>query len=594
MYILGISCFYHDAAAVLLKDGELIAAAEEERFTRIKHDYDFPDNAIKFCLDYAGISVQDLDYVVFYEKPFQKFERILMTTLDGFPKSWKVFQEAMIAWLTGKLWVKSTIRDRVGIEYNKILFGEHHLSHAASAFYPSPFEEAAILTIDGVGEWATTAMGIGKGTDIKLLKEIRFPHSLGLLYSAFTAFLGFKVNEGEYKVMGMAPYGEPRYIDKIYDSLIKVNGDGSFWMNMDYFSYHYSDTRTFNSKFEDLFGKPRVPELPFFTSNMRFPTYFGEKLPDYIECCQENEYYADVAASIQRVTEEVILKLVNSLYEETGLKELCIAGGVGLNSVANGRILRETPFEELFIQPSAGDGGGALGAALHAYHGLLGKPRRFVMEHAYWGQEYSENEIKEFLDGNNIPYEHFSDEERLLDRVVADLVDGKVIGWFQGRFEWGPRALGNRSILADPRSEEMKDLVNAKVKFREPFRPFAPVIMEENVTDFFDCDDSIITQYPARYMLLVLPLRGDKAETISAVNHLGTGRLQTIREEWNPRYYGLVEKFGEATGVPVLLNTSFNLRGEPIVASPSDAFNTFSKSGLDVLVLGDFIVRKEK
>ena len=592
MYILGISCFYHDAAAALLKDGKLIAAAEEERFTRIKHDYDFPDNAISFCLEYAGISAQDLDYVVFYEKPFQKFERILMTALQSFPKSWKVFQEAMIAWLADKLWVKSTMRDRVGIEYNKILFGEHHLSHAASAFYPSPFEEAAILTVDAVGEWTTTAMGVGKGTDIKLLKEIRFPHSLGLLYSAFTAFLGFKVNEGEYKVMGMAPYGEPRYTDKIYDNLIRVDSDGSFWINMDYFSYHYSDERTFNSKFEDLFGKPRMPEMHFFTSNTRFPSYFGEKPSDYSELCRENEHYADIAASIQRVTEEILLKLANSLHKETGLRKLCIAGGVGLNSVANGRILQETPFEELFVQPSAGDGGGALGAALHAYHGLMGKPRTFIMEHAYWGKEYSENEIKQFLDSNNISYQYFSDDEKLLDRLVDDLVDGKVVGWFQGRFEWGPRALGNRSILADPRTEEMKDLVNIKIKFREPFRPFAPVIIEESAKDFFCYGDNATKQFPARYMLLVLPLKENKAQTINAVNHLGTGRLQTIREEWNPRYYRIVEKFGEATGVPVLLNTSFNLRGEPIVASPVNAFNTFSKSGIDVLVLGNFMIRK--
>ncbi len=592
MYILGISCYYHDAAAALLKDGKLIAAAEEERFTRIKHDFDFPENAIDFCLDYAGISGRDLDYVVFYEKPFLKFERILMTTFQTFPKSWNLFREAMIPWLSDKLWVKSIIRGKVGTEYNRILFGEHHLSHAASAFYPSPFEEAAILTVDGVGEWTTTSMGIGKGTDIRLLKEMKFPHSLGLLYSAFTAFLGFQVNEGEFKVMGMAPYGKPRYIDKIYDNLIKVANDGSFWINMDYFSYHYSDERTFNSKFEDLFGEPRVPEMPFFTSNTRFPSYFGEKPSNYSGLCRENEHYADIAASIQRVTEEVLLKLVNSLHKETGLKKLCIAGGVALNSVANGRILRETPFEELFIQPSAGDGGGALGAALYAYHGLLGKPRTFVLEHAYWGKEYAESEIKGFLDSNNISYQYFSDDEKLLDRLVDNLIDRKVVGWFQGRFEWGPRALGNRSILADPRSEEMKDLVNIKIKFREPFRPFAPVILEENTRDFFYYGDEAAKQFPARYMLLVLPLKENRAESISAVNHMGTGRLQTIREEWNPRYYQIVKKFGEATGVPVLLNTSFNLRGEPIVASPANAFNTFSKSGIDVLVLENFVIRK--
>ncbi len=591
MYILGISCFYHDAAAALIKDGKLVAAAEEERFTRVKHDFDFPENAINFCLEHEGLSANDLDYVVFYEKPFHKFERILMTTLQNFPKSWKVFREAMLAWLGDKLWVKSIIKDKVGIEDKKILFGEHHLSHAASAFYPSPFKEAAILTVDGVGEWTTVAMGTGKGTDIKLLKEIKFPHSLGLLYSAFTAFLGFKVNNGEYKVMGMAPYGKPRYIDKIYDNLINVASDGSFWLNMDYFTYHYSDERTFNSKFENLFGKPRPREMNFFTSNTRFPSYFGEKPSNYKELCRENEHYADIAASIQRVTEEVLLKLINSLYKETGMKNLCIAGGVGLNSKANGRILRESPFEELFIQPAAGDGGGALGAALHAYHGLMGKPRNFILEHAYWGKDYSESEIKNFLDSKNISYEYFSDDDKLLNRAVDDLVNGKVVGLFQGRFEWGPRALGNRSILADPRSEEMKDIVNTKIKFREPFRPFAPVILEEKTSDFF-YGDNIAKQFTARYMLLVMPLKESKADTINAVNHMGTGRLQTIREEWNPRYYQIVKKFGEATGVPVLLNTSFNLRGEPIVNTPENAYSTFSKSGIDVLVMENFLIKK--
>jgi len=591
MYILGISCFYHDAAAAILKDGKLIAAAEEERFTRIKHDFDFPKSAIQFCLDYAGITARDLDYVVFYEKPFQKFERILMTCFQGFPRSWRAFREAMITWLGDKLWIKSFIKERLKIDEQKILFSEHHFSHAASAFYPSSFNEAAILTIDGVGEWTTATMGIGRGTEIKLIKEIKFPHSLGLLYSAFTAFLGFQVNEGEYKVMGMAPYGRPRYMDKIYDHLIKVAADGSFWINMDYFSFHYSDEKTFNSKFEGLFGKPRTPEMHFFTSDTRFPSYFGDKPSNYDELCRVNEYYADIAASIQKVTEEIILKLSSSLYKETGLTKLCIAGGVGLNSVANGRILCETPFKDLFIQPAAGDGGGALGAALHAYHGLLGNPRGFILEHAYWGKEYSEPEIKDFLETNNISYEYFSDDSNLITKVVDDLLEGKVVGLFQGRFEWGPRALGNRSILADPRSEEMKDLVNIKIKFREPFRPFAPVILEEKASEYF-VGDNIAGQFPSRYMLFVFPLKESKAESIKAVNHMGTGRLQTIREEWNPRYYQIVKKFGEATGIPVLLNTSFNLRGEPIVTTPSNAFNTFSKSGIDVLVLEKFMVRK--
>jgi carbamoyltransferase len=591
MYLLGISCYYHDAAAALLKDGELVAAAEEERFTRIKHDYEFPESAIRFCLEQGGIGSQDLDYVVFYEKPFHKFERILMTTFQGFPRSWKVFREAMITWLGDKLWVKSLLKEKLGIEDNKILFGEHHLSHAASCFFPSPFEEAAILTVDGVGEWSTASMGVGKGNEILVKKEIKFPHSLGLLYSAFTAFLGFKVNNGEYKVMGMAPYGKPRYKDLIYDNVIDVADDGSFRVNMDYFSYHYSDERTYNTQFVKLFGKPRPREMNFFTSHTRYPTYFGEKPSDFEAQCKLNEHYADIAASIQKVTEEILLKLVISLHEETGLTNLCMAGGVGLNSVANGRILRETPIEKLFIQPAAGDSGGALGAALYAYHGLLGKPRRFTLEHAYWGKAYSHEQIKSFLDANSITYQYIGDDDKLIDRVVGDLVAGKVVGWYQGRFEWGPRALGNRSILADPRSEEMKDLVNIKIKFREPFRPFAPVILEERVEDFFSAE-KVVAQYPARYMLLVLPLKSGKADSVKAVNHMGTGRLQTVREEWNSRYYQIVKRFGEATGVPVLLNTSFNLRGEPIVNTPQNAYNTFSRSGIDVLVLENFMIRK--
>ena len=389
----------------------------------------------------------------------------------------------------------------------------------------------------------------------------------------------------------MAPYGKPRYVDRIYEHLVKVAKDGSFWLNMDYFSYHYSEEKTFNEKFEGLFGTPRPREMNFFTSNTRYPTYFGEKPSDYEQLCQKNEHYADIAASIQKVTEEILLGLAMNLHKETGLSKLCIAGGVGLNSVANGRILMETPFDGIFIQPAAGDSGGALGAALHVYHGLLGKPRKFTLEHAYWGKCYSEEDIRTFLEDNGISYTYFKDDGQLLTRVVDDIVSGKVVGWYQGRFEWGPRALGNRSILADPRSEEMKDLVNTKIKFREPFRPFAPVILEESVEDFFSVDN-VVLQYPARYMLLVLPLNAKKANKIQAVNHMGTGRLQTIRKEWNPRYYRIIKQFEEATGVPVLLNTSFNLRGEPIVNTPANAYNTFSRSDIDVLVMENFMVRK--
>jgi carbamoyltransferase len=591
VYILGLSCFYHDSAAALLRDGELVAATEEERFSRIKHDFGFPDRSIAYCFEEAGITARDLDYVVFYEKPFRKFERILMTSFQNYPRSWRMFGEAMINWFGDKLWMKTIIKEKLGIEDRKILFEDHHLSHAASAFYPSPFEEAAILTIDGVGEWTTAALGKAKGNDITLLDEIRFPHSLGLLYSAFTAFLGFQVNEGEYKVMGMAPYGKPKYVDRIWDKLVKVAKDGSFWIDMKYFSYHYSDEATYNAKFVDLFGAPRDPKMHFFTSATRFPSYFGEKPADFDEQCRLNEHYADIAASIQRVTEEIILRLAKDAHARTGLKKLCLAGGCALNSVANGRILNETPFEDLFIQPAAGDSGAALGAAFHVHHALLGRPRKFTLEHAYWGKKYGESEIQSFLEGQNIKYERYADDAKLLDRLTDDLVGGKVVGWYQGRFEWGPRALGNRSILADPRSELMKDTVNIKIKFREPFRPFAPVILEQNADEYFSGRNTA-RQYPSRYMLLVLPLKEDKKDTINAVNHMGTGRLQTIREEWNPRYYRVVEKFGQATGVPVLLNTSFNLRGEPIVTTPANAYSTFSKSGIDVLVMENYMVRK--
>src|SRR5882762_8099755 len=472
MNILGISCYFHDASAALLRDGQLIAGAEEERFTRKKHDYEFPQNAIDFCLKAGGIAATDLDYVAFFEKPFIKFERLLLSSMQTFPRSHRVFREAMITWLGDKLWIKTLIQKRLGVPASKILFSEHHLSHAASAFLCSPFEEAGILTVDGVGEWATASMGMGKGTDVKLLKEIRFPHSLGLLYSAFTAFLGFEVNEGEYKVMGMAPYGQPRYVDKVW-KLIRQDPDGSFSLDMDYFSFHHSTDRTFNRRFVDLFGEPRPPKMLFFTAESGFPSYFGAPPADYDELCKLNQHYADIAASIQKVTEEVLLGMARSIHKETGMKRLCIAGGVALNSVANSRILRETGFEELFIQPSAGDGGGALGAALWADNMLLGHPRRFRMDHAYWGKSYGPAEIRKFLEQGRIGYRYIENDGELLDQVVDRLQQGKVIGWFQDRFEWGPRALGNRSILGDPRNANMKDIINTKIKFREPYRPFA-------------------------------------------------------------------------------------------------------------------------
>lgn len=599
MNILGVSCYYHDAAAVLLQDGLLVAAAEEERFSRVKHDNDFPKHSIEFCLKQAGLTADDLDYVVFYEKPLVKFERILMTTLGAFPRSYPVFRESMVAWFNEKLWVKSQLQNEVGVPADKILFIEHHLSHAASALFASPFDEAAILTIDGVGEWTTATIGKGtadwaradgeqRSNKIDLIHEVKFPHSLGLLYSAFTAWLGFQVNEGEYKVMGMAPYGSPKYVDDVY-KLVQVGADGSFRLNMDYFSFHYSTHSTYNQRFTDLFGEARKPESEFYTT-ITNPKKDHPRWTD--AAAAVNQHYADVAASIQQVTEEMILKMARHAYQETGSQNLVMAGGVALNSVANGRVIKETPFENVFIQPAAGDSGGALGAALYAYHVLLGQPRKFVMEHAYWGQEYSVDDMRSAIEAKGFAYELVEDDEKLLDQVVDRLTQSKVVSWYRGRFEWGPRALGHRSILADPRSIEMKEVVNTKIKFREPFRPFAPVILEDRAAEYFDFP-SPEKYYPARYMLLVSSIHEDKRDKIQAVCHVGgTGRLQTIRREWNPAYYRVVEKFGQATGVPVLLNTSYNLRGEPIVTTPQNALYTFGKSDIDALVMGQFLVKK--
>ncbi|MBI1893837.1 MAG: carbamoyltransferase [Candidatus Rokubacteria bacterium] len=591
MNIMGISCFFHDSAAALLRDGEIVAAAEEERFTRKKHDYRYPANAIEFCLRAGRIRGEELDLVVFFEKPFLKFERILQSTMQTFPRSRKVFQESLVAWFTEKLWIKSLIKETLRVPESKILFSDHHLSHAASAFFCSPFEEAAILTVDGVGEWATATYGTGRGSEIKICREIRFPHSLGLLYSAFTAFLGFEVNEGEYKVMGMAPFGEPRYADKVW-KLIGQEADGSFHLNMEYFSFHQSTYATYDDRFVDVFGPPRDPKAHFFTPSSGYPSYFGEKPAAYDRLARENQRYADIAASIQAVTEEVLLKMACHLHRETGLKHLCMAGGVALNSVANGRILRETAFEEIFIQPAAGDGGGAVGAALYGYHMVLGKPRQFVMRHACWGQEYSAGEIDAFLRSQNIAHTRVENDDALLGRVVDALQQGRVVGWFQGRFEWGPRALGNRSILADPRDPAMKDIVNTKIKFREPFRPFAPSVLMERAADFFDLAEPA-RHYPARYMLYVVGVKDGARDRVPAITHVdGSARLQTVDRETAPRYHRLIQTFGEATGVPVVLNTSFNLKGEPIVNSPAEAFSTFSRSGMDVLVLGQHIIEK--
>ncbi|MCB8927440.1 MAG: hypothetical protein H6652_17650 [Ardenticatenaceae bacterium] len=605
MYILGVSCYYHDSAAAILKDGELIAASEEERFSRKKHDFGYPTLAIQFCLEEAGITTHDLDYVVFYEKPLQKFERIMMTTLQTFPQSYPVFRESMVAWFNEKLWIKGELLTKLDIPDEKLLFVEHHLSHAASAFFCSPYEEAAVLTVDGVGEWTTTTIGKGTavweqtpdgvpGTQqsnaIELFHEQKFPHSLGLLYSAFTAFLGFRVNNGEYKVMGMSPYGKPTRMDDVY-KVFNIADDASFRLNMDYFTFHKSTHRTFSNKFTDLFGEPRVHDSTFYTPTthpLKDHPQWDQKTAD------QNQYYADIAASIQRVTEDAMLKMVAHAYEQTGLKNLCIAGGVALNSVANGRIMREGPFESVYIQPAAGDAGGALGAALYAYHVLLGKPRTFFMESAYWGKSYSYDEHKAAIEDYGYKYEYVGDIDKVAEHMVDDMLEKRVIGLYQGRFEWGPRALGNRSIMADPRGAEMKGIVNERIKFREPFRPFAPVVLEERAPEFWEDLDDHKRTYPYRFMLSVCRTKPGQGEKIQAVDHEGSGRIQTVRREWNPLYYRAIELFGEATGVPVLLNTSFNLRGEPIVTTPTNALNTFTQSDIDTLYMDGFIVRKSQ
>ena len=572
MYVLGLSFYYHDASAALVKDGVVLAAAEEERFTRRKHDPGYPALAIEFCLRTAGITIDDVDHVVFYEKPFVKFERLLLTAFSTFPKSLKVFRESMLTWLQKKLWVKSMILEKLKIPKSKLLFADHHMSHAAAGFYCSPWDEAAVLTLDGAGEWTTSTMAIGKGTRIEILKEMRFPHSLGLLYSAFTAYCGFEVNEGEYKLMGMAPYGEPKYVDRIM-KMIRINDDGSLWQDMRYFAYHWSASKSFTPAFEEAMGRPA-----------RDPALEDKSL---------DPFYCDVAMSIQRVTETIVLKMAKHLHEVTGLKRLCMAGGVALNSVANAKIVGQTGFEEVYVVPAAGDDGGCIGAALWACHHILDVPRAGPLASAYLGSEYSDAEIEAFLKEHGIAHEKIADDETFFDRVANDLVGGKVAGWFRGRFEFGPRALGARSIIADSRSAEMKEKVNAKIKFREAFRPFAPSVLEERAHEYFELPENGGPNWPARYMLYVVPVKPDKRDVIPAITHVdGSGRLQTVVKATNPAYHRMIEKFAEKTGVPVILNTSFNLKGEPIVETPAQAFNTFSRSEMDVLYLRNFVIDK--
>jgi carbamoyltransferase len=560
MNILGVSGFYHDSAAALLCDGKLVAAAHEERFTRKRHDPDLPKQATKYCLEAAGIGVGDLDYVVFYDKPFIKLERMLLTYLATFPRSLPSFTKAIPVWMKEKLWVPRQIREKLGFE-GEVLFAEHHQSHAASAFLPSPFEEAAILTCDGVGEWATTTQGIGRGDSFELIHEIRFPHSLGLLYSAFTYYLGFKVNSAEYKVMGAAPYGKPKHAAKILDELVALRADGSFKLNMKYFAYDYGLTMT-NERFAKLFGHPR-----------RDPESKME------------EFHWDMAASVQHVTEEIVLRMVRDLHAKTGLKNLCMAGGVALNCVANGRIVREGPFEKLWVQPAAGDAGGALGAALFAYNALLGKPRAFRMDHAYWGPAYSDEAIRAYLDSRGARYRTLPRDEMIRETARQLAQEQAVVGWFQGRMEWGPRSLGSRSILADARNRENWQRVNLKIKFRESFRPFAPAVLAEKASEWFDIDRE------SPYMLLVCQVRPGR--DIPAVTHVdNSARIQTVTRESHAEFYDLIREFDRQTGCPVIINTSFNVRGEPIVCSPDDAYLCFMRTNMDVLVLGNQILLK--
>jgi len=569
--ILGISAYYHDSAACLVVDGEIVAAAQEERFTRKRHDASFPAHAIDFCLRHAGLTTRDLDYVVFYEKPLRKFERLLETYLAFAPAGFRSFAMAMPVWLKDKVRLSAVIRSALGKDLRAPLaFVDHHESHAASAFFPSPFDEAAIVTIDGVGEWTTTAIGTGRGNRIALTRQLQFPHSLGLLYSAFTYYCGFKVNSGEYKLMGLAPYGKPVYKDLILKHLIDVREDGSFSLDMTYFNYAQGLTMT-SRAFEELFGgPPRAPESEITQRHM------------------------DLAASVQAVTEDVMLALGREVFRETGMKKLVLAGGVALNCVANGRLLREGPFDDIWIQPAAGDAGGALGAALFAWHQLLEKPRAATItdrQHgSFLGPRYDVTEIRSVLDAARAVYQQAADEHALADRVADLLIGGKVVGWFQGRMEFGPRALGARSILADPRSPEMQSALNAKIKFRESFRPFAPCVLASDASRWFE----LSPHHESPYMLIVAPVKPEHRTDVPAVTHVdGSVRLQTIDEHRNPRLSRLFSKFLERTGCPMLVNTSFNVRGEPIVCTPADAYRCFLMTDIDALVLDDIVVLKD-
>lgn len=587
--ILGISAFYHDSAAALVVDGKIIAAAQEERFTRIKHDFNFPTNAIKYCLEEGGLSADELDAVVFYDKPFLKFERLMETYLAYAPRGLKSFMMALPLWLNQKLFLPREIDKGLSNLYEgPIYFTTHHASHAASAFFPSPFEEAAIITFDGVGEWSTSTWGVGRGNEIDLMKEIRFPHSLGLLYSAFTYYTGFKVNSGEYKLMGLAPYGEPKYAQTIYDNLIDIKDDGSFWLDQDYFNYSAGLTMT-NEKFDALFGQP----------------------PRRAEG-QLTQFHMDIAASIQVVTEDVMMRIVNHVHKETGLENLCMAGGVALNCVANGIIQRKGPFKNMWLQPAAGDAGGSLGGALFVWHQLWGNERKPIVPDSqsgsYLGPKYSDPQIKTYLESANARYTHYECEDNLSGAIAQLLDAGKVVGLMHGRMEFGPRALGSRSIIGDPRNTDMQAMMNVKIKFRESFRPFAPSVLAERAADYFDLD----TESP--YMLLVAPVKEELRKPLTeeqqklfgieklnvprsdlpAITHVDySARVQTVDPERNPRYYKIIKAFEKLTGCGVVVNTSFNIRGEPIVCRPEEAYRCFMFTDMDALVLENFICLKE-
>ena len=593
MIILGISAFYHDSAAAIINGEQILAAAQEERFTRIKHDSAFPIHAVEYCLREAGISLSDVDNVVFFEKPFVKFERLLETYVAFTPRGFQSFRSALPLWVKEKLFQKKIIREtlaHLGDDYdweNRLKFSEHHLSHAASAFFPSPFEEAIVLTLDGVGEWVTTSMAIGRANKLDIVKELHFPHSLGLLYSAFTYYTGFRVNSGEYKVMGLAPYGEPKYVDLILDNVIDVKDDGSYRLDQSYFNYCTGLTMT-NDKFAKLFGRPaRVPE---------------EEL---------EQFHMDIAASVQAVTEEIVLKLGRSLAEETGIKNICLAGGVALNCVANGKLERSGYFDNVWIQPAAGDAGGALGAAQALAHLRHDLPRTVKasdnMQGSYLGCAFEDTEIRAQLDSLGARYTQHESTPAMINETANALANEQVVGWFQGRMEFGPRALGGRSILGDPRSPKMQKNLNLKIKYRESFRPFAPSILAERVNDFFELDG------PSPYMLLVDAVQKNKRLDVSdehsalfgidklnvprsevpAITHVDySARIQTVHAETNPRYHQLISAFDKLTGCPLVVNTSFNVRGEPIVCSPEDAFNCFMGTEMDVLAIGNFTLKK--